>query len=100
MPPVHPWSTSWLGPIPGPSQTSGLSRTSSSLPCAALGVFRDLVHVGLVDEAGTGEHRLPAAERVGVLHVQLEHHDRQVTLLVLLLVDGELDLTRDRKSVV
>src|SRR3954451_12741643 len=52
----------------------------------------DRRHVGLVHEAGAGEHRLPAADGVGVRLVELEEDDRQVALQVLLLVDGELDV--------
>ena len=48
--------------------------------------------VGLVDEARAGEDRLAAADGVGVRLVQLQEHDRQVALQVLLLVDREHDV--------
>src|SRR4051812_33877397 len=54
----------------------------------------ELLHrrrVGLVDEAGAREDRLAAADRVGVALEQLQEHDRQVALQVLLLVDREVD---------
>src|SRR3954470_7976046 len=57
------------------------------------GQVADRVHIAGVDDRRTGQHRLPATDGVQVLRVQLEHHDRQVALLVLLLVDRELDGT-------
>src|SRR4051812_23986797 len=55
------------------------------------GQVADRVHIAGVDDRRTGQHRLPATDGVQVLRVQLEHHDRQVALLVLLLVHGEGD---------
>src|SRR4029079_416117 len=65
-----------------------------SLARAGLGQLLDRRDVRLVDEARAREHRLAAADRVGVLAVQLQEHHRQVALQVLLLVDGELDVAR------
>src|SRR5262245_5142327 len=50
---------------------------------------RDLGRVGLVDETGAGEHGLPAADGVQIRVVEVEKHDRQVSLQVLMLVDRE-----------
>src|SRR2546430_2671247 len=69
------------------------STVATALPGSPLGILRHLVHIGLVDETGPGQHRVAAAHRVRVVRVQLEHHDRQVALLVLLLVDREQHVT-------
>src|SRR3954470_17103905 len=45
--------------------------------------------VCLVDVAGAGQDRLPAANRVGVRLEELQEHNRQVTLQILLLIDRE-----------
>src|SRR5205814_4446647 len=64
---------------------------ASLLPGAALGVRGHRVDVGLVHETRAGLHRLATADGVAVFLVQLEEHDRQIALLVLLLVDREED---------
>src|SRR5919197_220156 len=53
--------------------------------------LRDRRGVGLVDEARAGEDRPAAADGVGVLLEELEEHDGEVALQVLLLVDREQD---------
>src|SRR5919202_3813018 len=60
-----------------------------SLAGAGLGQLLDRRDVRLVDEAGARQDRLSAADRVRVVAVQLQEHDRQVALQVLLLVDRE-----------
>ena len=67
------------------------ARDAQRVPAEARSAI--CVDVLLVDDPGTGENRLATAHRVQVLHVELQHHDRQVPLLVLLLVDGEGDRT-------
>src|SRR5262245_30122652 len=78
----------------GPPAARGGGRRTGRLARAGLGQLLDRGDVRLVDEAGAREHRLAAADRVRVLPVQLEEHDRQVALQVLLLVDGELNVAR------
>src|SRR3954447_16342981 len=85
----------------GGARGGGAARRPARCParpapcgCSAgplLGQVGDLVDVVLVDDARPGQHRLAAADGFQVLLVELEHHDRQVALLVLLLVDGEGD---------
>src|SRR5215813_12936496 len=62
-----------------------------ALPGAGLRELRDGRGVVLVDEARAGEDRLAAADGVGVGLEELQEHDRQVALQVLLLIDRELD---------
>src|SRR6476660_912063 len=79
----------------GAGSRSGWSRPpGAALARARLGELRDGVDVGLVDEAGAGEDRQAAADGVGVGLEQLQEHDRQVALQVLLLVDREPDRAR------
>src|SRR5581483_9609013 len=66
-------------------------RRPSSRLARSLRSERDhLRRIRLVDEARSGQHRLPAADRVRVRVVQEEEHDREVALQILLLVDREL----------
>src|SRR3954454_18672051 len=51
----------------------------------------DGCRVGLVDESRSGQDRLATAHRVRVLLEELQEHDWQVTLQVLLLIDSEHD---------
>ena len=72
---------------------AGAARAAGDRPSLArarLGELLDRRDVGLVDEARAGEDRLAAADGVGVRLEQLQEHDRQVALQVLLLVDREL----------
>src|SRR4051812_15430967 len=62
-----------------------------ALPRAGLRELRDGPGVVLVDEARAGEDGQAAADGVGVVPEELQEHDRQVALEVLLLIDGELD---------
>src|SRR3954454_12598654 len=59
---------------------------------AGLGQLLDRGDVVLLHEPGAREHRLAAADRVRVVAEQLQEHDRQVALQVLLLVDREQDV--------
>src|SRR4051812_49401308 len=74
-------------PRTGPALGASLSR-------AGLGQLLDRRDVALVDEAGPRQHRLAAADRVRVVPEELQEHDRQIALQVLLLVHGELNLAR------
>src|SRR4051812_47296958 len=67
------WATAW----PAPAPDSGSAR-------AGLRQLLDLLSVVLRDEAGAGVHRLAAAEDVAVDLVQVQQHDGQVALGVLL----------------
>src|SRR3954449_11190088 len=51
----------------------------------------DCGRVALVNEARPGQYGLTAANRIRVLLEELQEHDRQVALQILLLVDGEHD---------
>ena len=77
-------------PVVEPAARSIQCSPSGSCLC-----WRGPVDVVLVDEAGAGEHRLAATDRVEVVLVQREEDDRQVPLEVLLLVDGEQHVAVD-----
>ena len=66
------------------------ARDAQRVPAEARSAISSTLSV--FDDARAGEDRLAAADGVQVLRVELQHHDRQVALLVLLLVDGEGDL--------
>src|SRR5918996_919583 len=87
-----PVSSSSLARVPGGPEPAGSGPPDVGSARALLRELLDGIGVGLVHEAGAGEHRQPAADRVGVLVEQRQEHDRQISLEVLLLVDGELDL--------
>src|SRR4051794_15527804 len=86
----------------------GRSRGAAGRPVRCLagaltGELLDGRGVGLFDEAGPGEHGLAAADGVGVVLEQLQEHDREVPLEVLLLIDGEqhvaaLDVLQQRRA--
>src|SRR4051812_11104684 len=85
------WCVSWVRA--GGAAGRGRGRPPGSLLAGALpGELLDGRGVGLVDEARAGEDRLAAADGVRVGLVELQEHDRQVPLEVLLLVDGEQDV--------
>src|SRR5919106_1912665 len=87
-----PVSSSSLVRLPGGPEPAGSGPPGVGSARALLRELLDGIGVGLVHEAGAGEHRQAAADRVGVLVEQRQEHDRQISLEVLLLVDGELDL--------
>src|SRR5918996_227593 len=87
-----PVSSSSLVRVPGGPEPAGSGPPGVGSARALLRELLDGIGVGLIHEAGAGEHRQPAADRVGVLVEQRQEHDRQISLEVLLLVDGELDL--------
>src|SRR6187401_3219362 len=68
-------------PAPNPGSASAFLRQ-----------LLDLLGVLLRHEAGAGVHRLTATEDVTVELVEVEKHDREVTLGVLLLVDREREV--------
>src|SRR4051812_43987066 len=77
-----------------PRPGAGPRGTCGPAVCAPLAgprrrQLRDGGRVALLDEARAGEDRLPAAHGVRVGLVELQEHDRQVALQVLLLVDRE-----------
>src|SRR5207248_7858222 len=59
----------------------------------ALRVLGDSVDVRLVDECGTRQRWLSAADDVAVAQIQPQRINRQVALQVRLLVDGPLHVT-------
>src|SRR5581483_9482288 len=66
-------------------------------PRLARALRRQLDHlrrVRLVHETRSRQHRLAAADGVRVRVVQVEEHDREISLQVLLLVDREQDVPR------
>src|SRR5207244_9602948 len=63
------------------------------LPRTGPGQLLHLVGIRRGDEPGPGQHREPAACGVGVPFEQVEEHDRQISLQVLLLIDCEKDLS-------
>src|SRR4051812_5740460 len=69
-----------------------LLMVAPASPRAGRRELRDGGGVALVDEAGAGEHRQAATDRIEVLLVEDEEHHGQVALQVLLLVDRELDV--------
>src|SRR5215217_4887988 len=82
-------SSSWRERRPAQARAGRSPFTSAR---ALGGELLHRVGVRLVHEPGSGEHGQTAAHRVGVRVEQRQEDDRQVTLEVLLLVDGELDL--------
>src|SRR5215216_838404 len=91
--------TAVAGSVTCLSSSSGSARRPARAgrrpPTSARALGGELLHrvrVGLVDEPRSGQDGQTAAHRVGVRVEQRQEHDRQVTLEVLLLVDGELDL--------
>src|SRR5215217_4920608 len=91
---VWPLSPDWSlrSPPPlGAGERPAQARAGRSAFTSARALGGELLHrvgVRLVHEPGSGEHGQTAAHRVGVRVEQRQEDDRQVTLEVLLLVDG------------